>query len=152
MKRTLLVFAFGLLAGSLAHFGWHAARDTTSSDSLEVQLQWMRSYLELDAEQYQKIRAVHEVMTPQLIEFAHELNEMKVQLAAYEEQRVETEEIDFLAFARFVAEQRSIDKACEESTRRLIQYSVAEMTPEQREQYLSMLTPALESSETRTFH
>jgi len=144
MKRTALTLLIGLLAGTAAHFGWHTWRGGASPGNLQEQLEWMKTRLALDAEQYRQFRAAHENLAPRLAELAREIRTMKAQLAQFEQQRVTNEEIDFLQFAQFLQQQENVDREAVASIRELIARSTAAMTPEQRKQYLAMLQPVLE--------
>ena len=111
----------------------------------------MRSQLELSAGQYQQIKMLHEQLGPQLGALAQEVERMRLQLAAYEHERVTAGQIDFIEFARFVQEQRSVDEACARSTSRLVDQTASVMTPEQRSRYLSIVAPALNDQPAAAF-
>jgi len=152
MKRTLIVISAGILAGLLGHAAWFAARRPQPPDGLEAQLNWIQARLELNAEQYEQIKRLHEQLRPQLATLAGEVERMRSQLAAYEHQRMTAGQIDFVEFARFLRQQRSIDDACEQSTRNLVATTVSFMTPEQRGRYLAILAPALQDTGKTTFY
>ncbi len=152
MKRAALVLTLGLFAGALAHTAWFAARRPQPPDRLEAQLDWMRARLELNVGQYQQIKMLHEQLGPKLGALADEVERMRLQLAAYEHQRVTAGQIDFIEFARFVQQRRSVDAACSASTQRLVDETVSVMTPEQRARYLSIVAPALNDTGRTVFH
>jgi hypothetical protein len=150
MKRTVLIALCGICAGVAAHVGWFALRRPPSD--LDTQLAWMNSVLQLDADQFARFKAVHEEASPQLVGLATELQRMRAESAAFERRRAETGEVDFLAFARLVEHQRAVDRDRDATAHKLIETAVSVMTPEQRQRYLALIAPALNSSGDRTFH
>lgn len=143
MKRTLIVISAGILAGLLGHSAWYAARRPEPPERLEAQLSWMQARLELNAEQYRQIKRLHEELHPQLAALSGEVERLRTEFATFEHQRMTVGQIDFVEFARFIREGRSIDEACNESTRNLVDTTVSFMTPKQRTRYLAILAPAL---------
>ncbi|MGC4071326.1 MAG: hypothetical protein QM760_02165 [Nibricoccus sp.] len=146
MKRTLLILLLGLAGGLGAHFGWlsYAGAPRHTAD-LGAQLAWMRTSLKLDDAQLARIRALHEQSAPRLQALAAQVEGLRGELAAFEHARQTEGRIDFLEFARFVEERRRIDRECALSTERLVAEAAGVMTPSQREQYLSLLEPALKT-------
>jgi hypothetical protein len=150
MKRIALVLCLGLLGGVTAHYGWLAIEQPrTAKDSLDAQLAWIKTDLQLTPEQYARIKAIHEQSSPHLVALATSVARMREEFAAFERQRTTTGEIDFLEFARFVEERRRIDRDCLSSTRQLVDASAGVMTPLQRERYLSLLPADHRSALTR---
>jgi hypothetical protein len=145
MKRTVLVLLCGIACGVAAHLGWIAHRRPAAVDDLTAQLAWMKTHLRLTDPQVARLRALHEQSTPRVLALAAQVAAMREELAAFERARQTGDRIDFLEFARFVDQRRALDRACLESTRRLVAASAEVMTPEQREHYLSLLGPALQS-------
>ncbi|ATC63904.1 hypothetical protein CMV30_08045 [Nibricoccus aquaticus] len=144
MKRTLFIFLLGLVGGVGAHFGWLSlAKAPRHTADLGAQLKLMQASLGLDAAQVARIRALHEQSAPQLKALAAEVAAMRTELAAFERERAAEGRIDFLEFAKFVEERRRLDRECALSTERLVAEASRVMTPGQREQYLSLLEPAL---------
>ncbi len=147
MTRTLLIVFLGMAVGLGAHFGWVSHRQPAQADDLAAQLAWMKTNLGLDGEQLARIRALHEHSAPQLLALARQVVDMKQELAAFERERRTTGRIDFLEFAKFVEQRRELNRACLDSTRRLVAASAGLMTVAQREQYLTMLGPVRKSTE-----
>jgi hypothetical protein len=152
MKRTATIVLLGLAAGLSAHLAWFQLRRPASPERLGEQLAWMQARLELSADQFAHIRDLHEELQPKLTQLAAEVERMRTELAAFERERVTRGQIDFLAFARLVQEQRSVDQACLESTRELVGGTLGVMTPQQRERYLSILGPAGTGPTSSAFH
>ncbi|MBI5381859.1 MAG: hypothetical protein HZA31_08165 [Opitutae bacterium] len=148
MNRTLLVLCLGLVCGLAAHAGWYALHRPAPVHDLAGQLAWMRSNLQLSEAQFARIRSLHEQSSPRLVALAMQVTRLRAEFAAFEHERKSTGEVDFLEFARFVEQRRTVDRECAESTRRLILAAADVMTPEQRQRYLALLGPALKSSGT----
>lgn len=142
MKHVTLVLLLGALAGVASHFIWYSARKPPPLDNAANALAWLREDLGLTEEQYQRVRTIHERSGPQLAQLAQQAERMRAEFAAFEQRRQTVGEIDFLAFARFVEEQREFDRICFASTRDLIAASAREMSPGQRERYLDRFDPA----------
>ena len=145
MKRTFIVLALGLACGMLAHVGWFAAHRPAEGTDLDSQLAWMQRTLQLTPGQFARIKALHEQSSPRLLALAAQVGRMRSDFTAFERERRATGQVDFLDFARFVEQQRAVDRECAESTRRLILAASAVMNPQQRETYLAFLDPALKN-------
>ena len=151
MKRAIIILLVGMLSGIAAHEAWFTARRPGPSDSLDAQLLWMRAYLRLDGEQYARLKVLHEELSPKLRELGEEVSRARLTSQAFEERRRKSGEVDFLAFARFVQARREVDAECSESTRGLVAAALSVMTPEQRNRYLEMVTPVLETPPGRSY-
>ena len=145
MKRVLLVLSLGLACGMLAHVAWFGAHRPRLGADLDSQLAWMQQTLQLTPEQFARIKALHEQSSPRLLALAGQVARMRGEFAAFERERQTKGQIDFLDFARFVEQRRTVDRECAESTRRLIVAASEVMNPQQREAYLAFLDPALKS-------
>jgi hypothetical protein len=145
MKHVALVLLLGVLAGTIAHACWFAARRPPPTDLPDNALAWLQHDLNLSDAQFARVKAIHEQSGPHLQQLALEAARMRAEFAAFEQRRQKVGEIDFLAFARFVDARRTFDRLCAESTRQLIAAAAGEMSPGQRERYLDRLHPALRS-------
>lgn len=146
MSPTLRVLCLGIVGALSAHFGWLTlSGDAHKQADLPSQLAWMQSSLHLSDAQLARIKALHEQSTPSLLALAGKVGGMRDELAQFERERTSTGRIDFLEFARFVESRRSLDRECARSTERLVAAVVEVMTPQQREQYLALLGPALKT-------
>lgn len=143
MKNAMIVLLLGLVTGLAAHTGWFAwRRPVTTAAGPADALAWMQSDLQLTAAQFARIKAIHEQSGPHLKDLAGQAARMRAELDAFEQMRRTDGRVDFLEFAQFVEERRTLDRLCIESTRRLIAATVSELTPEQRQRYLALLDPA----------
>jgi hypothetical protein len=141
MKRLLMVLLAGGVGGLAAYFGWLGVHRPVQSGDLSAQLAWIQHDLQLTPEQFARIKALHEQSSPRLLALETEVARLRNELTAFERGRLTTGQVDFLEFARFVEERRSVDQACTESTRQLILAASKVMTPEQRTRYLALLEP-----------
>jgi hypothetical protein len=123
-----------------------ATASTAKTENLDALFAWMKSDLQLNDQQLARIRSVHEQFGPHLQTLSARVAQMQQALAAFEKARQSIGQVDFVEFARFVEQRRTLDRECNESTRKLIAESTELMTPRQREQYLQLLTPALNTS------
>ena len=147
MNRTVLTFLLGAFVGLGAHFGYYALHRPAGLDSLEGQLSWIRTELDLSDEQFARILELHEASSPRLRALAAEVARMQAEFIAFHqaeyqrfgETRRTTDQVDFLEFARFVESRRNINRECLESTRRLVLATADVMTPEQRSRYLGLV-------------
>ncbi|MBK9990647.1 MAG: hypothetical protein IPP19_07950 [Verrucomicrobia bacterium] len=122
------------------------ATDPHASDNLDALLTWMKNDLQLNDQQLARIKNVHQQRSPHLLALASQVAQMQQSLIQFENERASDGRVDFLEFARFVEQRRKLDLECNESTRRLIAESSDVMTPQQREQYLQLLDPALKTT------
>ena len=108
---------------------------------LEHQLTWLQRELGLSDAQFAEIKALHAASGPRLRALAQEVARLRAELETFEDARRTTERVDFLAFARTVEAQQDVDRACLDSTRRLVEATASVMTPDQRTRYFGMLNP-----------
>lgn len=139
MKRVFLVLLLGLVGGVGGHYGLLYTLQPRPVSALDAQLAWIQRDLNLTPEQYARIKAIHEQSRGHLLALAGQVARMRNEFDAFERQRRTVGEIDFLEFAHFVEERRTIDRECLQSTHRLVDASAGVMNPEQRARYLSLL-------------
>ena len=143
MKRMLLVLLLGVWGGVGAHLAWFHWRQPAFGPDADGALAWLRTDLGLTAEQFARVKAVHEQSGPRIRLLAAQAAQLRDELAAFEYTRRTDGRIDFLAFARLVEQRRALDRACLESTRRLLASAASEMTPGQKARYLQRFGPVL---------
>ncbi len=142
MKRVIATLILGLLAGVGSYFAYLRGHAALQADSLESQLAWMRTELQLNDTQYARIKQLHQASRPQLEAMAAQVASMQAELLEFERARRTADHVDFIEFARFVETRRNLNQACLDSTRRLVLASADVMTPQQRRQYLELVTAA----------
>jgi Spy/CpxP family protein refolding chaperone len=145
MKHTILVVFAGLTAAVLANVGWFVAQQPCHTNGLDCQLQWMKTELKLSDKQFARIKAIHEECSPRLLALAAQVAQMRGEYDAFEHERTTSGQIDFLEFAHFVEHRRAVNRECLTSTQRLVADAARVMTAQQREQYLGMLGPVLQT-------
>ncbi len=139
MNRTLLILLLGLGVGFATHTGYYRLHRPSGLDSLDGQLAWIKTELDLSDAQFTRIKELHEQSSPRLRMLAAEVARMQEEFAAFENTRRTTDRVDFIEFAQFVETRRNINRECLESTRNLVQATAGVMTPEQRTRYLGIV-------------
>lgn len=139
MKRTVLVLLLGLAVGITTHVVYFRLHQPYDGDSLDGQLAWMKSELQLSDAQFARILELHKASSPRLRALAVQVAQMQAEFAAFENTRRQTDHVDFIEFAQFVEVRRDISRQCLDSTRTLVLASANEMNPSQRERYLGMV-------------
>jgi hypothetical protein len=142
MKRPVLTLLLGLIAGIGSHFAYYGYHERLASDTLEGQLAWMRAELKLTSTQFARIKELHQASHPKLREMAAQVAQMQSEFAEFERNRRTSDRVDFLEFARFVQNRRELNRACLDSTRKLVLASAEVMTPEQRQHYIRLVATA----------
>jgi hypothetical protein len=113
------------------------------SDSVDQGLVWMRDELRLSADQYARIRELHEALFSELAAVEKERLRVRQETAALEEERRTEGQIDFLVFAGLIKIRQNLDLQSFNSMQRLVSASAMIMTPEQRRRYLYYVQAAL---------
>jgi hypothetical protein len=142
MRRGVLVLLLGLVVGVATHLVYFRLHRPFDPDSLDGQLAWMKSELQLSDAQFARIRELHQASSPRLRALAAQVAQMQQEFAAFENTRRATDRVDFIEFAQFVEERRAVSRECLDSTRRLVMASAGEMTGAQREQYFGIVARA----------
>jgi hypothetical protein len=150
MKRGGLVLVLGLVVGLAAHLAYFHSHRPFDPESLDGQLAWMKSELQLSDAQFARIRELHEASSPRLRSLAAQVAQMQSEFAAFENTRRTSDRVDFIEFAQFVELRRNISRECLDSTRRLVQASASEMTPAQRDHYFGIVAATTPQAATLT--
>jgi len=142
MKRTLLSLILGLAVGLTTHFVYFRANAPAPTNTLDGQLAWMKTELQLTDSQYARIRELHQASSPRLRAMAVQVAALQAEFAEFEKVRRTSDQVDFLEFARFVEERRHVSRECLDSTRQLILASAEVMNPQQRQRYIQLVSAA----------
>ncbi|WP_221029553.1 hypothetical protein [Actomonas aquatica] len=142
MNRGYLVLFLGVIAGLIAYQGWTSLRAGCRDGDLNCQLAWMREDLSLTDEQFARVVELHARSSSRLRQLALDIGRMETEFAAFEQTRKSEGRVDFLEFARFVAERRELEAAADQSARSLIEATADVMSPTQRLRYLALVAPA----------
>lgn len=140
MKHPVLILLLGLAVGTASHLAYFQHREPVATDTLEGQLAWMRSELELTDAQFARIKELHRASRPQLRAMAAQVALMQAEFAEFERTRRTADRVDFLEFARFVEERRELNRRCVDSTRQLVLAAAELMNPEQRQHYMRLVS------------
>lgn len=138
MRRTLSLLMLGLVVGTAAHLGYYRLHAPGTAD-LDGRLAWMKSELQLSDGQYARIKALHQASGPQLLALSAQVSQLRAEFTAFEAARRDRGQVDFLEFARYVENRRQVNRACLDSTRRLVLAAAEVMTPAQRSRYLDLV-------------
>jgi hypothetical protein len=139
MRRTLLILALGLAVGVCVHFTYYGMHQPAPTDTLDGQLAWMRTELQLTDAQFARIKEVHQASGPHLRALASQLAGLQAEFRAFEHSRRTTDQVDFIEFARYVDLRRHVSNESQDSTHRLVLAATAVMTPEQRQRYIRLV-------------
>jgi Spy/CpxP family protein refolding chaperone len=139
MKHTLLVLALGLGVGLGAHFTYYRLHQPAPTDTLDGELAWMRTELQLTDAQFARIKEIHQASGPHLRAIAAQLAGLQAEFRAFEHSRFTSDKVDFLEFARYVELRRNVSNESQDSTHRLVLAATEVMTPEQRQRYIRLV-------------
>ena len=139
MKRTLLTLALGLAVGLGAHLTYYRLHQPAATDTLEGQLAWMKTELQLTDAQFARIKEVHLASGPRLRALAAQVAQLQAEFQAFEKTRRTSDRVDFLEFARFVEVRRHVSRESLDSTRQLVLAAAEVMTPQQRQRYIELI-------------
>lgn len=139
MKRTLLTLAVGLAVGISVHSAYYRLHQPPPIDTLDGQLAWMRTELQLTDAQFARIKEVHQASGPHLRAIAAQLAGLQAEYRAFEHSRTTTDQVDFLEFARYVELRRNVSNESQDSTHRLVLAATEVMNPEQRQRYIRLV-------------
>jgi hypothetical protein len=142
MNRTALILLLGLVVGLGTHSVYFRLHQPAGMDSLDGQLAWIKSELQLSDAQFVRIKELHEESSPRLRALAADVARMQAEFVAFENARKTSDRVDFIEFAQFVETRRAVNRQCLESTRQLVLATAGVMTPEQRAHYLGLVSNA----------
>ena len=142
MKRTFLTLTLGLVVGALTHLIYFRLNEPVATATLDGQLAWMKTELQLTDVQFAKIRELHHASSPRLQAMAAQVAQLQAEFQDFEKLRRTSDRVDFLEFARFVEIRRQVSRECLDSTRQLVLATAGCMTPQQRERYIRLVAAA----------
>jgi len=134
MRRGALVLLLGLVVGVATHVVYFRIHRPFNPSTLDGELSWMKSELQLSDAQYERIRELHQESSPKLRALAAQVSQMQAEFAAFENTRRTSDKVDFVEFAQFVQARRNINEECLAST--------GQMNPSQREHYFGLVAAA----------
>lgn len=116
MKTSILTLALGLVAGLAAYSIYYNSFKPCEEESLECQLSWIQDYLSLSEAQFEVVVAMHRDYQPEVTELEKQIGVLEQRLASLEEERVENDRIDFIAFYNYLQDKGALDKERDSST------------------------------------
>ena len=117
MRTGVIVLLLGLAVGVATHVVYFRIHKPYDASTLDGQLAWMKSELQLSDAQFARIKELHEASSPRLRALAAQVARMQAEFVAFENTRRTSDRVDFIEFARFVEVRRNIDRECLDSTR-----------------------------------
>ena len=139
MNRTLSILTLGLGFGLATHFAYFRLNEPAATTSLDGQLAWMKTELQLNDAQFARIKELHEASSPRLRAMAGQVARLQAEFAEFEQTRRTSDRVDFLEFARFVEMRRAVSRECLDSTRQLVLAAAEVMNPRQRQRYIQLV-------------
>lgn len=116
MKQGYLTLFCGVTAGVLAYTLYYQSFKPCEEDTLECQLSWIQDYLALTPDQYDLVVALHRDRQPEISRLEEEIARLENRLAALEEERIENDRIDFIAFYNYLQDKVDLKNTRESST------------------------------------
>jgi hypothetical protein len=142
MKRTLVSLVLGLAVGLTTHFVYFRVNEPAPTNTLDGQLAWMKTELQLTDAQYARIKELHQASSPRLRAMAAQVAALQAEFTEFEQVRRTSDKVDFLEFARFVEQRRHVSRECLDSTRQLVLASAQVMNAQQRQRYIQIVSEA----------
>jgi hypothetical protein len=142
MKRTTLNLLLGLAVGLAAHLAYFRLNEPAATNTLDGQLAWMKTELQLTDAQFAQIKQLHQASSPRLRAMAAQVAQLQAEFTEFEKIRRTSDRVDFLEFARFVETRRHVSRECLDSTRQLVLATAGYMTPQQRQRYIRLVAAA----------
>ncbi|MCB1123302.1 MAG: hypothetical protein KJT03_17235 [Verrucomicrobiae bacterium] len=139
MKRTLQIIALGITASFCAEVLYFDANKPCGDDSLECQLSWIQDYLNLSPEQFETVVAMHRDRQPEVRRLQEKVQSLESRLAALEDERINNDSIDFLAFYNYLQEKVTLDETRDSSTESFLTRVEDVMDANQRERFQNLI-------------
>lgn len=143
MTRTLLTMLLGLLVGVGTYKAYFHFRQPANINTLDGQLAWMKTELNVSDSQLEHIRELHQASVPRLRALSRQVAQLQREFAAFEKTRRTDGQVDFIEFARFLETRRTINQECIDSTRKLVLASADVMDTKQRQRYLGVISEVI---------
>lgn len=139
MKRGIFIISLGLIAGLMTHGLYYNTFKPCEDETLECQLSWIQDYLSLTPDQYELVVAMHRDRQPEISALENRVKSLEAELAALEEERIQNDRIDFIAFYGYLQEKVNVDKTRENSTDSFLAKVGSVMNSDQQERFNEMI-------------
>ena len=120
MKRGILIILCGLTAGIFAQHLYFNNYQPCQDDTLECKLSWIQDYLSLSPKQFELVLGMHRDREPEVQQLQQKINVLEARLAALEAERIENDQIDFIAFYNYLQDKVDLDKTYSSSTQEFL--------------------------------
>ena len=116
MKTSMVTIIVGLVAGLLAYSLYFNSFRPCEEDTLECKLTWIQDYLSLSEDQFDVVVAMHRDHQPEVSQLEQQIQLLEQRLASLEEERIENDRIDFIAFYNYLQDKTDLDRTRDSST------------------------------------
>ena len=116
MKTSMVTIIVGLVAGLLAYSLYFNSFSPCEEDTLECKLTWIQDYLSLSEDQFDVVVAMHRDHQPEVSQLEQQIQLLEQRLASLEEERIENDRIDFIAFYNYLQDKTDLDRTRDSST------------------------------------
>jgi hypothetical protein len=139
MRKGILTLVAGLIAGLLAQVLYYSSFKPCQDETLECHLAWIQDYLSLSSDQYELVVAMHRDHQPIIGQLEQQIRQLEIRLAALEEERIENDHIDFIAFYSYLQEKVDLDKTRDTSTQSFLTQVGEIMNSDQKERFKELI-------------
>lgn len=143
MKRGTLTLAVGLLLGMAMFFCAQtfmqpSGKVPMEAGSLLPEVQWLGTWLKLDADQLQKVTALHVAYLPECEKLCHRVYDSNARLLAEGAKHTTLDG----PLRDAIAERSRLNEECQEALLQHVFATAQCMRPEQARQYLDLMIPS----------
>ncbi len=135
MKPSLLIIPLGLFATFLLQAWYVNEKQPCQDDSLECRLSWISEYLSLTDEQYAAVLNVHLDHEAEVSQLSQKIHELQSHITQLENNRVNNDSIDFIAFYNYLQEKTSLSKISHTKNQDFISDIGSVMNSDQEEKF-----------------
>ena len=139
MRNVLFIIVGGLVAGLIAHNVYFNSFKPCEEETLECQLSWIQDYLSLTEDQFEVVVAMHRDHQPEVSILEQQIHNLEQRLAALEEERIENDRIDFMAFYSYLQDKVDLDRTSDSSTESFLTKIGGVMNSEQKNRFDELL-------------
>lgn len=139
MKTGLFTIVGGLIAGLIAHSLYFNSFKPCEDETLECKLSWIQDYLSLSEDQFEVVLAMHRDHQPEVSQLEQQIQNLELRLAELEEERIENDSIDFMAFYSYLQDKVDLDRTRDSSTESFLAKIGDVMNSEQKSRFDELL-------------
>lgn len=135
VSRYVCLLLVGLLVAGGIHWSYYRAVAPSGDETREAALRWAAGQLQLEREQFRRLREVHGEYYPLFQTFVHDLERMNELGQAFNVRRLRSNQIDFLAYRAYLDQLESTREASHEAAVAFYQEVAPLLTPAQRDAF-----------------